>query len=293
MPIFYRNRRTYATQMLTVAATAMLVAAGPMSGTMVYAQQANAEAGMAMGQEIDRSKILKDAGVFGVFATFKVNPDYYQAGSAERRGAVDEVLTVVEAHKSHVLVDAYLTRGLSSESDYMLRVHAYDLEAAQNFMTDFNNTRFGMHSEVTETLTGITKPLNYITREDSPEMNAGLSSASYSGEEPRYSIVVPIEKNAEWWNMSQEERLAEMEVHTAPTLEFLVNVKRKLYHSTGLDDVDFITYFETADLNAFNNLAVSLMQVPENLYHEQWGEPTILSTIQPIEDVVKTLSALK
>ena len=30
-----------------------------------------------------------------------------------------------------------------------------------------------------------------------------------------------------------------------------------------------------------------------NLYHEQWGEPTILSTIQPIEDVVKTLSALK
>ena len=61
MPIFYRNRRTYATQMLTVAATAMLVAAGPMSGTMVYAQQANAEAGVAM--DIDHAKILKDAGV--------------------------------------------------------------------------------------------------------------------------------------------------------------------------------------------------------------------------------------
>ncbi len=93
--------------------------------------------------------------------------------------------------------------------------------------------------------------------------------------------------------MSHEERLAQMEVHTAPTLEFLVNVKRKLYHSTGLDDVDFITYFETADLNAFNNLAVSLMQVPENLYHEQWGEPTVLSTIHPIEDVVEILSAVK
>ena len=291
MPILHRNRRTYATQMLTVAATAMLVAAGPMSGTMVYAQQANAEAGVAM--DIDHAKILKDAGVIGVFATYKVNPDYYQRASAERRGGVDEVLAVVDAHKSEVRVDAYLTRGLSSESDFMLRVHAYDLEAAQNFLTDFKKTRFGMHTEVTEALTGITKSLNYITKEASQDMNAALSSASYSDEEPKYSIVVPIEKNAEWWNMSHEERLAQMEVHTAPTLEFLVNVKRKLYHSTGLDDVDFITYFETADLNAFNNLAVSLMQVPENLYHEQWGEPTILSTIQPIEDVVKTLSALK
>lgn len=279
--------------MLTVAATAMLVAAGPMSGTVGYAQEAAADAEMATDMEIDRAKILKETGVVGVFATYKVNPDYYQKGSAERRGAIDEVLAVVEAHKSNVLVDAYLTRGLSSESDYMLRVHAYDLESAQDFLTDFSDTRFGVHSVVTENLVGITGALNYVTKEDSPDMNAALSSASYEDEEPKYSIVVPIAKDAEWWNMSHKERLEQMEFHTAPTLAFLVNVKRKLYHSTGLDDVDFITYFEMADLKAFNDLAKSLMEVPENLNHEQWGEPTILSTIQSIEDVVETLSAVK
>lgn len=276
-----------------LAATAILVAAGSMSGTEGYAQQTGEGSGTQMDQSIERSKILKDAGVFGVFATFKIDKDYYQRSSAERRGAIDEVLSLVEEHKSNVLVDAYLTRGLSAKSDYMLRVHAYDLKAAQDFMNDFSNTRFGMHSEVTENLTGVTKTLNYISKEQSPDMNAALTATAYSGEEPRYSIVVPIKKNAEWWNKSEQERLEEIQTHTAPTLEYLVNVKRKLYHSTGLADTDFITYFETNDLEAFNNLTLSLAQVPENLYHVRWGDPTVLSTIQPIENLMETLSAVK
>ncbi|MFB9146530.1 chlorite dismutase family protein [Halomonas alkalicola] len=276
-----------------MAATVMLVAAGSMFGTVAYAQEMGESTEMQMDQEIERSKILTDTGVFGVFATYKLNSDYYQKGSAERRGAVDEVLSVVEDHMDNVLVDAYLTRGLSAKSDYMLRVHAYDLQTAQDFMNDFSNTRFGMHSEVTENLTGITKSLNYITKEESSDLNAALTSTSYSGEEPRYSIVVPVKKSAEWWNMSEEERLEEMETHTEPTLAYLPNVKRKLYHSTGLADTDFITYFETNDLEAFNNLMLSLAQVPENLHHDRWGDPTILSTIQPIGNVVETLSAVK
>ncbi|TNC99269.1 MAG: hypothetical protein FD118_3840 [Rhodocyclaceae bacterium] len=39
-----------------------------------------------------------------------------------------------------------------------------------------------------------------------------------------------------------DQRLREMEAHTAPTLAYLVNVKRKLYHSTGIDDTDFIRW---------------------------------------------------
>ena len=53
--------------------------------------------------------------------------------------------------------------------------------------------------------------------------------------------------------MTEAQRLKEIRAHTAPTLQYLVNVKRKLYHSTGLSDTDFITYFETNDLGAFNN----------------------------------------
>jgi chlorite dismutase len=240
---------------------------------------------------VDRAKILTAPDVFGVFATYKVRPDFYRMGNAERKGAAAEVLAVVNKHKAKVIVDAYLTRGLGASSDYFLRVHSMDLAAAQEFLNDFRATRFGMYSDVGENLVGITKALNYITKAKSPELNTGLFAASYTGDAPRYAIVVPIKKSAEWWNMSDEARLKEMETHTMPTLAYLVNVKRKLYHSTGLADTDFITYFETNDLGAFNNLMLSLAKVPENKYHTRWGSPTLLGTIQPLDNVVKVLAA--
>ena len=266
----------------------VLMTAGAMlANGSALAQQA---AGAAMPAPVDRAKILVAPGVFGNFSTYKVRPDYYRISAAERKGAAAEVLAVVDKHKDKVIVDAYLTRGFEAQSDYFLRVHSYDMAATQAFLVDFRATRFGMYSDVTEQLVGMTKALNYITKDKSPSLNAGLTGASYSGEAPRYAFMIPVKKNADWWNLSDEQRLKEMETHTLPTLVNLVNVKRKLYHSTGLDDTDFITYFETADLGAFNSLMLALAKVPENKYHVRWGSPTVMGTIQTFENVVKTLS---
>jgi chlorite dismutase len=251
------------------------------------AQQA---AGAAMPAPVDRAKILVAPGVFGNFSTYKVRPDYYRMSAAERKGAAAEVLAVVDKHKDKVIVDAYLTRGFEAQSDYFLRVHSYDMAATQAFLVDFRATRFGMYSDVTEQLVGMTKALNYITKDKSPSLNAGLTGATYSGEAPRYAFMIPVKKNADWWNLSDEQRLKEIETHTLPTLGNLVNVKRKLYHSTGIDDTDFITYFETADLGAFNSLMLALAKVPENKYHVRWGSPTVMGTIQTFDNVVKVLS---
>lgn len=243
-----------------------------------------------MNTPIDRASILVAPGVFGNFSTYKVRSDYYKMSMAERKGAAAEVLAVVEKYKDKVIVDAYLTRGFEAQSDYFLRVHAYDMAATQAFLVDFRATRFGMYSDVTEQLVGMTKALNYISKEKSPDLNAGLTATTYNADAPRYAFMVPVKKNAEWWNLTDAQRLKEIETHTLPTLVNLVNVKRKLYHSTGLDDTDFITYFETADLGAFNNLMLALAKVPENKYHVRWGSPTVMGTIQTFENVVKTLS---
>ncbi|ARJ65134.1 chlorite dismutase [Magnetospirillum sp. ME-1] len=240
----------------------------------------------------DRAKLLTSPGVFGNFSTYKLRADFAKLPAAERKMAAAEVMKVVDKHKDKVIVDAYLTRGFEANSDFLLRVHSMDMAATQSFLVDFRATRFGMNADVTENLVGITKALNYISKDKSPDLNAGLSSATYSGDAPRYTIVIPVKKNAEWWNLTDAQRLKEMETHTMPTLPYLVNVKRKLYHSTGLDDTDFITYFETNDLGAFNNLLLSLASVPENKYHVRWGSPTILGTILPFETVVKTLSGM-
>lgn len=258
-----------------------------LSGGSALAQMANA---MKPGEPVDRAKILTAPGVFGNFSTYKVRPDYYKLSMAERKGAAAEVLAVVDKHKDKVIVDAYVTRGFEAQSDYLLRVHSYDMAATQAFLVDFRATRFGMHSDVTENLVGMTKALNYISKDKSPDLNRGLTATSYNAEAPRYAFMIPVKKNADWWNLSDEQRLKEIETHTLPTLANLVNVKRKLYHSTGLDDTDFITYFETADLGAFNNLLLALAKVPENKYHVRWGNPTVMGTIQTFENVVNTLS---
>jgi chlorite dismutase len=269
----------------------VLLAAGfALANMNALAQQAAMGQKPAMAPVVDRAKILVAPGVFGNFSTYKVRPDYYKISNAERKGAAAEVVAVIEKHKEKVIVDAYLTRGFEAQSDFFLRVHSYDMAATQAFLVDFRATRFGMYSDVTEQLVGMTKPLNYVTKDKSPDLNAGLTAASYQGDAPRYAFMIPVKKNADWWNLTDAQRLKEIETHTLPTLANLVNVKRKLYHSTGLDDTDFITYFETADLGAFNSLMLALAKVPENKYHVRWGSPTVMGTIQTFENVVKTLS---
>ena len=91
------------------------------------------------------------------------------------------------------------------------------------------------------------------------------------------------------WNTPEKERLKMIELHTKVTLENLVNVKRKLYHSTGLHDSDFITYFETNDIESFHQLMRRLAEIPENVFHTKRGKPIILSTIRTPEEIVERL----
>jgi len=239
---------------------------------------------------IERSMILTQPGVFGVVTMFKLKPEWDKVPSYERMGSAAEVANLIEKHKDNVLVDFYLTRGLKTNSDFFVRIHAYDLAKAQTFMREFRSTTIGKNAVVSDTLVGVTKPLNYITKEKSPNLNASISAASYIGEPPRYAIVIPVKKSAAWWTLPFEQRLKEIETHTVQTLAYQTNVKRKLYHSTGLDDVDFITYFETNDLLAFNKLLTSLASIPENNYHVRWGSPTTLGSILSPEDVIKALT---
>lgn len=267
--------RTSSRRWMTVVAAVALGAAGA---------RAQAPAGAAA------PSLLTRPGVYGVFAFFTVRPDWARAPAAERARAPAEVARVVKKHADVVHVELSLSRGLEAQVDLFARVHAQELEQAQAFLIDLRATAFGRHLEVTETLVGVTKPLAYITADRSPALNAALGAVGYSGAPPRYVVVVPVKKSAQWWSLPPEARLKELEAHTAPTLASLATVKRKLYHSTGLDDADFITAFETADLLAFHELMRALASVKENTFHTRWGQPTVLGTLHPVEAVVRALS---
>ncbi len=136
-------------------------------------------------------------------------------------------------------------------------------------------------------LRGLSEKADFFVRVHSTEM---LHNQNFLVGSKPYVIVVPIRKDAEWWNTAQDSRGKMMKEHTEATVSYLKTVKRKLYHASGLDDLDFITYFETAKLDDFNSLVIGLERVKENRHNKQFGHPTLLGTIRPLDEILEILS---
>lgn len=237
----------------------------------------------------DREKLLKDPGVYGTFAVFKVDEDWWKKDKAARSAAAAEVKAAFQKHGDHVTTDTYLLRGLVEKADFFVRVHSAEMLNNQNFLVDLMGTALGKHLMNTHTFNGITKPLNYMPGFPEDLQKVVKTTAPDPGPKP-YAIVVPVRKDAEWWITGQDGRNAMMKEHTEATVAYLKTVKRKLYHASGLDDLDFITYFETAKLDDFNNLIIALERVKENRHNKQFGNPTLLGTIRPLDEILDILA---
>jgi chlorite dismutase len=237
---------------------------------------------------VDREKLLKDPGVYGTFAVFKVDEDWWKLDKAARASAAAEVKAVFQKHGDNVTTDTYLLRGLSEKADFFVRVHSMEMLHNQNFLVDLMGTALGKHLVNTNTFNGITKAPNYVPSLPD-DLKTALKTPPDPGPKP-YAIVVPIRKDAEWWSTGQDGRNAMMKEHTEATVAYLKTVKRKLYHASGLDDLDFITYFETAKLDDFNNLIIGLERIKENRHNKQFGNPTLLGTIRPLDEILDILA---
>ena len=236
---------------------------------------------------VDKEKLAKDPGVYGTFIVFKTSADWWKIEKAARASAIAEFKSVFQKHADTVAADTYLLRGLVEQADFMVRIHSMDILSNQKFVIDLMGTALGKHLTNTYTLNGLTKAANYIP--SMPEdLKTALKTPPDAGPKP-YAIVVPIRKDAEWWISGQDGRNAMMKEHTDATVAYLKTVKRKLYHASGLDDLDFITYFETAKLDDFNNLIIALQKVKENRHNKQFGDPTLLGTVRPLDEILELL----
>jgi chlorite dismutase len=237
---------------------------------------------------VDREKLLADPGMYGTFAAYSLNEDWAKRDGATRIALLSVLKGVVEQHREKIAIDLYLLRGLSDHADILFRAHANELRDIQNFLLDLQTSAFGKHLQVAGIMHGLTKKANYVPG-FSDEMKADLKTASDPGSKP-YAVVIPIRKSADWWALDQETRAAMMKEHTGAALPYHKTVKRKLYHSTGLDDIDFITYFETSKLDDFHSLILSLEKVKEFQYTRRFGHPTWLGTAKGLDEIIEILA---
>lgn len=239
-------------------------------------------------QAADREKLLSDPGVFGTFAVFAVDDAWWRLDREARAKVGEEIKGVLDKHGEQVVADLYLLRGLSDRADLMLRLHSTDLARHQNLVLDVLATSLGRYLHNVYTFHGITKPANYVPGFPD-DLKAAMKAPPDPGPKP-YAIVVPIRKDADWWNLPQAARLEMMQEHAQVTTPYLKTVKRKLYHASGLDDLDFITYFETARLDDFHNLILALERIKENRHNRRFGHPILLGTVCTVEDLAEVLA---
>ena len=236
----------------------------------------------------DRDKLLSEPGVYGTFASFSLDADWAKQDQAMRIAQLTVLKGVVEQHREKLAIDVYLLRGLSDRADLLFRIHATELRETQQFLLDLQGSLFGKHLTGSTIFSGLTKKANYVP--GMPDnLKAELKIPSDPGSKP-YVIVIPIRMVAEWWSRPQEQRAAMMQEHTEASLPYSKTVKRKLYHATGLDDLDFITYFETSRLEDFQSLILALEKVKEFRHNRRFGHPTLLGTVRSLDEIIEVLA---
>lgn len=117
-------------------------------------------------------------------------------------------------------------------------------------------------------LSGVTSNTRYTTRE---EKSALVSKQAPLGRPTaRRAALIPIRKNAQWWELTQEERrkiFEEKSKHTTVGLQYLPAIARRLHHCRDLSNVepfDFLTWFDFAEADepAFDHM-LTIMRASE------------------------------
>ena len=122
-------------------------------------------------------------------------------------------------------------------------------------------------------LVGVASHLRYTERAEKELLAA--TQAPLGRKEADCAALIPIRKNAAWWELTQEERrkiFEDKSRHIAGTLKYLPAIARQLYHCRDLGEpFDFITWFEYATEHAtqFEELVAMLRATEEWTYVER------------------------
>lgn len=100
--------------------------------------------------QVASSDMAQAAGppLFGTFALFEVNGTWEGSSMEERRQGGKEAKALVESFNDQISVEGFWTYGLTTDSLFMLRIHASDLHANQQFLTQLRRTGLGRHVDL-------------------------------------------------------------------------------------------------------------------------------------------------
>ncbi|MGM4919962.1 chlorite dismutase family protein [Tardiphaga sp. 813_E8_N1_3] len=138
-------------------------------------------------------------------------------------------------------------------------------------------------SQTSWRLAGVASHVRYVERTEKIALVA--AQAGLGRTEATHGALIPIRKNAAWWDMTQNERrriFEDKSRHIADSLKYLPAIARQLYHSRDLGEpYDFLTWFEYAPEHAqeFEDLVGGLRETEEWSYVEREVDVRVVKAV--------------
>jgi hypothetical protein len=118
-------------------------------------------------------------------------------------------------------------------------------------------------------LRGVTSNERYVMRDEKDQLIA--KQVALARPEATHAALIPIRKNAQWWNLTQDERRSifeERSHHVKTGMKYLPAIARRLHHCRDLSEsepFDFLTLFDyaPADAPAFEDMVAELRATEE------------------------------
>jgi len=211
----------------------------------------------------------------------RLDPAWRRQAAEDRRADVDAFCDAASRTEQRLAQHTYSTIGLRAEGDLLLWRMAQSLEDVDETAADLLRSGIGRWLTPSISLTGLTRPSQYVKRPTTQEQSL------FEGERSRYLVVYPFVKSTDWYLTPADERQKVMAGHMKVGHRY-PQVRQLLAYSFGLDDHEFIVAYETDDLVAFQDLVRELRET-ESRRATVRDTPIITAIHRPLAEVLSML----
>jgi len=192
------------------------------------------------------------------FIFLNISPEWRKLGSDRKHEYKREFQSVFDRYRSDFLLYSYSLVGFDSKADLMFWRIGTSLDMVQEMTAQLYNTDLGSFFGTPDNYLSITKRMMFTGTPDEgrSRVQAGMA---------KYNFVYPCKKQADWYEMTADERDAMVEENFMVGKRF-PNIRIHLTHAFGFNDNEYLISFETDEPRDFLALAEELRQTPASKF---------------------------
>jgi len=188
------------------------------------------------------------------FAFVRFTREYWALPAADRDARLDA--WIADLRRSAHTVDVYYVFPAARDADVCVWSSevAGGQDTAARFFAAFQRACAPLraYAEFADILWGYTKPSQY-----SSATRSAQALDPFGRERPRYLVVYPFVKTADWYLKSREERQQIMNGHIRIGKQY-PDISQLLLYSVGLQDQEFVPVYAMDSLERFSELVAEL-----------------------------------